>query len=203
MSGGPQPPEGLCRTLAHIEGEGVLLIRHSDREPLPPGDAGVDVPLTLVGKQRAGALRERLRHLPQWALSSPTRRCRNTAVLLGSSTVDSSVLGMPGAFVEAPEQAGPAFAREGTEGVVRGMLRGITWPGMRSLKDGVQRLDAALRARCGTGFGLAVSHDAIVLPYIAYHTGYDFFDDWLAPLDGVFITQHSVVWRGQSFPRKP
>ena len=90
------------------------------------------------------------------------------------------------------------FEEHGTPAVVRGQIAGETWGCMRALESGVRELldelFANLRARGGTG--VAISHDAIIMPVIARVTGEHFTEDWLDPLDGVVVTVSGLIWRG-------
>jgi len=79
-------------------------------------------------------------------------------------------------------------------------MAGPSRPGMRSQAAGTQLIDALLDSAPQTELGLAVSHDSVVMPYIAHHTGHDFASGWLAPLDGVDLKATEVIWKGRRFP---
>lgn len=205
MSGGAALvlPHGLEASLARSEGAArrVLLVRHSDRPASVPGVSDSDFGLTEVGEARARLLGRRLGDGLRWTLSSPLRRCRRTAELTGLVAQDSTLLGAPGPFVVDCRRGQEIFETHGTSAVVRAQIRGETWECMRPLAEGaagvVRDLLARLDARPGTG--LAVSHDAIVMPIIAWITGETFADRWLDPLDGVILTPDELFWEGCSF----
>lgn len=197
-------PPGLEASLEASAAPRVLLIRHADRPPIPAGDAGVNTPLTALGEARSQALGQRLGE-PIWAVTSPLLRCVRTAALAGATPETSNLLGDPGPFVVDMERGGEVFGGRGTRAVVRAQLRGETWGCMRPLGEGASLIHELLRglvsARAGTG--VAVSHDAIVMPYVRWATGYDFHKDWLAPLDGIVLTPGAFIWRGQRYPVAP
>ena len=198
----PLPP-GLVASIAAADSPCVLLLRHSDRYSIARGDDGYETALTPEGERRAAALGAHLGAPLDWATSSPLLRCVRTAELLGSTPTPSNLLGNPGPFVVHQDVGGRVWSREGNERVVRRQLQGETWGCLRPMSDGGALLDGLLDSflTTGSGRGVAVSHDAIVMPYIRHHSGHDFADDWLAPLDGVVVTRSSVFWRGRRFGR--
>lgn len=196
-------PHGLEASLVRSEGSAqrVLLIRHSDRPASIPGLSDSDFGLTEVGESRARLLGRRLGDGLRWALSSPLRRCRRTAELAGLVADESTLLGAPGPFVVDCLKGQDVFETHGTAAVVRAQIQGETWGCMRGLEGGaacvVRDLLARLDARPGTG--LAISHDAIVIPIIAWITGETFAGRWLDPLDGAILTPDEFLWEGRSF----
>ena len=196
-------PHGLEASLACSEGAArrVLLVRHSDRPPSFPGISDSDFGLTEVGEARARLLGRRLGDGLRWALSSPLRRCRRTAELAGLVAEESALLGAPGPFVVDCLRGQEVFETHGTPGVVRAQIQGETWGCMRDLEVGAASVVRDLLARLDArpGMGLAVSHDAIVMPIIAWITGETFADRWLDPLDGAILTPDELIWEGRSF----
>lgn len=195
---------GLEASLAATASPRVLLLRHADRQPMPAG-SGDDLDLTADGEARARLLDRRLGDGPRWALTSPLLRCRRTAALANFTAEDSSLLGAPGPFVVDRARGSEVFHTHGTDAVVRAHLRGETWSCMRTPADGARLVLAELRRHLAqsTGTGLAVSHDAIVMPIVAWITGHTFADDWLAPLDGLVLTRDGAFWRGRHHQVKP
>jgi len=191
-------PPGLEASLAVTPPRRVLLVRHADRPPTPSGASGDGLGLTPVGEARARLLGERLGDAPRWALTSPLERCRRTASLAGFAAEPSSLLGEPGPFVIDPARGGVVFNAHGTDAVVRAQLLGETWGCMRALAEGARLVldELLMRSAAHEGTGLAVSHDAIVMPIIAWVTGENFEGDWLAPLDGAVLTPGYLFWKG-------
>lgn len=190
-------PPGLEASLAATAAPRVLLLRHADRHPMPAG-SGDDLDLTADGEARARLLGRRLGDGPRWALTSPLLRCRRTAALADFAADASPLLGAPGPFVVDRVRGGHVFEIHGTDTVVRAHMRGETWSCMRPPAEGARLVLAELRRHLAErpGTGLAVSHDAIVMPIVACLTGETFTDDWLAPLDGLVLTGDAVFWRG-------
>lgn len=200
MSAAPHSlPPGLEASLVVTSPRRVLLLRHADRPPMPPGATGDELGLTLAGEARARRLDERLGEGPRWALTSPLERCRRTASCAGFAAEPSELLGAPGPFVIDGARGGVVFRAHGTEAVVRAQLRGETWGCMRGLAEGARLVLDELLGRLASqeGTGLAVSHDAIVMPIIAWVTGESFEDDWLAPIDGAVLTPGALFWKGR------
>ncbi len=193
----PPIPAGLVRSLEQTSAPRVVLIRHADRPELPPGDSGVKVPLTRQGEARARGLGERLGGELEWARTSPLRRCVDTARLVGVEPSPTDLLGAPGPFVVHRRRGGSVFGEHGTRAVVRAYVKGETWGIMRPVSEGVRLvLDDLLPRMDRGGSGLAVTHDAIAIPIIAWVTGHDFSEDWLDPLDGAVLTSAGLTWRG-------
>lgn len=191
-------PPGLEASLAVTSLRRVLLIRHADRPATPPGATGDELGLTLAGEARAQRLGKHLGEGPRWALTSPLERCRRTASLAGFAAEPSELLGAPGPFVIDRLKGGAVFRVHGTDAVVRAQMRGETWGCMRGLAEGARLVLDELfrRIEAQEGTGLAVSHDAIVMPIIASVTGETFEGDWLAPLDGAVLTPGCLFWKG-------
>ncbi len=194
-------PPGLLASLEASAAPRVLLIRHADRPPIPEGDSGVHTPLTSLGEARSRALGQHL-GAPLWAVTSPLLRCMRTAALAGAAPETSNLLGDPGPFVIDMVRGGEVFGGHGTRAVVHAQLRGETWGCMRPMGEGAALIHALLRSqlRARQGTGIAVSHDAIVMPYICWATGHTFDEEWLDPLDGLVLTADAVVWRGRRYP---
>jgi len=201
MRTNPTLSPGLLASLAASSGPRVLLLRHSDRYDIPEGDSGALIALTPAGEQRARGLGSVLGETPAWAVSSPLLRCMRTAELLGVPPTPSHHLGDPGPFVTDSKTGARVFGEVGTSNVVYAQIRGETWGCMRPLPEGASLLLAVLHRHLTSnqGTGIAVSHDAIVMPFIAWITGYNFSNDWLRPLDGVVVCKDAVVWRGQHY----
>ncbi len=207
----PAIPPGLLASLAAAPRSApfALLLRHADRVAFAPGERGDEVPLTATGAARAEALsrhallEDRAR---SWCESSSVPRCLSTASHLGLSARPNPLLGAPGAFVIDPARAAEAFLRSGTEAVVRDHLAGKPCSFLRSVEDGARLVLECVRELCSArgGIGVFISHDAIVMPVIAWATGERFDGSWLEPLDGIVIEGMKggalrVIWRGKSF----
>jgi len=209
-------PGDEARTLALLDRlpEGLaaaLVVRHAEREEIPPGTFGNDVPLTDRGRHAAYRLGEGLSHRPAGIVkTSPLPRCVQTAesIVAGSGwtadVIPDMLLGDPGPFVVDSELAGSLILDIGIAGVVTQQLSATEPPdGMRSTSEGVQLvLDSvaeALCARCGTS--VFVTHDAVlaVLVGTLYGRSVDKFR-WPDYLDALVLWADSdriqFLWHG-------
>ena len=107
----------------------AMLVRHSVRGHLPPGDAGYALPITDVGHQLARELGMKLRGRLRRVHASPLLRTMQTAERLaegaeGETTiVPDRMLGDPGAFV-VDGRAGATWSELGHEEVMRRLVHG-------------------------------------------------------------------------------
>lgn len=185
-------------------GSFILFIRHGERAPLPPDDPYCDVDLTPTGYADVARLADGLAGRIRWTAASPFLRCRVTARGLGVEPEDDTRLGRHGPWIADHELAGREFAVRGTEGVVRAQVAGTDLPGIRQPERAVQILLSAGLDRCHLGSGVCVTHDAVLMPAMAWLFGRDAADDWLAPLGGFAVELRTggpvAVWRGRSRP---
>ena len=149
----------------------AMLIRHSVRDHLPPGDAGYRLPITEVGVRLARALGARLGARLRTLRASPLVRCVQTAEALAEGAgLDLEVapdhhLGDPGGYLLDGERAWVNWQRLGHEEVMTRLvgserpLAGMAAPepAARLL---VQRMLAAAEGR--PGLHAFVTHDSLV-----------------------------------------
>ena len=180
-------------------GHFVLFIRHGERAPLPPDEPFGDVDLTPSGYAEVARLAAMLRGRIQWTAASPFLRCRATAKGLGYEPEEDTRLGRHGPWVVDADAAGREFASRGTEGVVRAQVAGAPLRGIRGAEDAVPLLLSAGLERAHLGSGVCVSHDAVLMPAMAWLFGADAVDEWLAPLGGFGVELRAggpvAVWR--------
>ena len=176
----------------------VLLLRHSVRGHLPPGDAGYTLPITDVGRQlgrELGAmLGDRLRTLH----ASPILRCVQTAKVLryGANAADGRIvrdrlLGDPGVYVLDNKRAGQAWVDRGHESVMANLVSGADpLPGMARSDEAARFLVQHMLAVAGDipGIHLFVTHDSVVTATAARLLKQPLGkDDWPWYLEGVFF----------------
>ena len=177
-------PADETRTLALLdrvpEGSATaLVIRHAEREDIPRGTFGNDVPLTDRGWQAACGLGKRLSHQPAGIVrTSPLPRCVQTARDPGPFVVDAEVAGrfildngIPALVVQQLSATGPPGGMRSTSAGVRLVLNSVS-DALRSQR-GVSVFvthDAVLAVLVGSLYGLAVDDfrwpgylDALVL----------------------------------------
>ena len=127
----------------------ALILRHAEREDIPPGTFGTDVSLTACGiasAERLGAMLFGIR--PQMTVTaSPVPRCESTAraILRGGGLSEDLALdwrlGDPGPFVVDSEVSGALFLETGILEIVRRQLTDTEPPaGMRATSEGVDLL---------------------------------------------------------------
>ena len=182
----------------------LLFIRHGERAPLPPDEPYADVDLTPAGYAGGAALGERLAGRLAWTVASPFLRCRVTARGLGCEPTDDTRLGRHGPWIADHALAGLAFAALGTEGVVRRQVAGDVIAGIRPPAEAVPILLSTGLDRINRGSGVCVSHDAVLMPAMAFLFGAEAAEEWLAPLGGfaVYFRERGpvAVWRGRERP---
>lgn len=166
-------PPSVLRWLAELPENlpVALLLRHSVRDPLPPGEAGNAVPITEVGtrlgRELGGLLGHRLRSLH----SSPLLRCLQTAAALREGAgvdppiVSDRLLGDPGVYVLDGHRAWTNWESQGHDGV---MAHLVAEP---DALPGMARPDPAARflvnhmlaaAHATPGLHIFVTHDSLV-----------------------------------------
>ena len=216
----PDPVDSVVRRLAALpeDGAAAIVMRHAEREDIPPGEFGVDVPLTEGGIAEAGRLGALLSAQGSvCVMSSPVPRCVETAeaILRGADSVGEATLdwrlGDPGPFVVDPAVAGTLFLEIDILDVVRLQLSGGNPPvGMRETSEGVELLlDAATGAiQSGLRLNVLVTHDAILAVLVAHLYGVQIDEIiWPGYLDGLVLWQdadvHRFSWRGLELGSNP
>ena len=194
------------------QADAAVILRHAEREDIPPGTFGSDVPLTSRGvetAERLGAMLSGLR--PQVGVTaSSVPRCVSTgkAVLRGGGWPEEVALdwrlGAPGPFVFDEEISGALFLQIGILEIVRRQLTRAEPPaGMRSTAEGVDLLlglaSDDLRAR--GRLNVYVTHDAILAVLVARLYRLSVEDiGWPGYLAGLLLwrcrDRLHFIWRG-------
>ena len=175
----------------------VLLLRHSVRGHLPPGDAGYTLPITDIGRQlgrELGAiLGDRLRTLH----ASPIMRCVQTAeVLRDGATTDFPVvrdrlLGDPGVYVFDNRRAGQIWEDRGHEDLMAHLVSSDEpLPGMARPDEAARFLVQHMLAVANDtpGIHVFVTDDSLVTATAARLLKRPLGkDDWPWYLEGAFF----------------
>lgn len=172
----------------------IVLIRHAERETIPPGEVGNEVAITAAGRTAARRLARRSDFQVNAIRSSPIRRCMETAAIIAEANGISSDaikvsqdLGDPGYFIEDGELAFRAWQEEGREGVKRFLLRAEgSRPGFLELRSAANGLAGRIRKRLSVldGREVWVTHDTVLGAFLAHlMAGRMTLADWPGYLD--------------------
>lgn len=196
-----QIPPSVLRWLPEVPARAAVavLLRHSVRDPLPPGDAGNMLPITGAGVRLARELGVLLGSRLRAVHTSPVLRCVQTAEALceGASVRvpirRDRLLGDPGVYVVDARRAWRNWQEKGHEGVMAHLVaEDEPLPGMAAPDAAARILVQHMLAAAGVepGFHLFVSHDSVVIATAARILGEPFAADaWPWYLEGAFFWQ--------------
>lgn len=210
----PSPGSWLVERLLALppQVDVALILRHAERETIPPGTFGADAALTPDGvssAERLGAALAGMRARVS-ATTSPVPRCVATtrAILRGGGRPEEVSLdwrlGDPGPFAVDTQQSGPLFLKLGPLGIARRQLEDAEPPkGMRATSEGVELLLELVMDDLGTSgrLNIYVTHDSILAVFVAYLYGLSVDEiGWPGYLDGLLLWRQEgqlrFVWRG-------
>ena len=176
-----------------------LILRHAEREDIPAGTFGVDVPVTAHGIESADKLGATLSRIRSriGVTTSPVPRCVSTAKAIlrdGGRPEEVALdwrLGDPGPFVIDVEAAGALFLEIGILEIVKRQLSHAEPPaGMRPTAEGVDLLLelTSSQLRHGGRLNVYVTHDSILAVLVAHLYGLRVGDiSWPGYLDGLLL----------------
>lgn len=179
----------------------ALLLRHSVRDVLPPGEAGNEVPITDAGKDIALKLGQKLGARLRSLHSSPLPRCIQTAEALRfGSGIDariakSRLLGDPGVYVLDGSLAWRNWETLGHEEVMRHLVAGKdALPGMAQPDEAAQFLVQSMLSSADgePGIHVFVTHDVLVTTTVARLQGVQH-----EPADWPLFLEGAVFWRSK------
>jgi broad specificity phosphatase PhoE len=206
----------ICQLPSHIldtvdkigpKGSFSLIIRHGEREQIDIEDSEKLVDLTETGKRISRLFGERcVFGRINYIYSSPLLRCKRTSECIASGANQNDIiinedhlLGDPGCYVIDKVKGGQIFREWGNKKTVFTFIEKGELPGFRSLDKGSTLLLKSIinrfpneKSKCN----IFISHDAIVLPFIAHFASYHFSSsDWLTYLDGAVIEKSKGTFR--------
>lgn len=211
---GPASVSWITAQLSEMpaQADAALMLRHAEREAIPPGTFGVDVPLTACGvasAERLGAMLSDLR-LQVGVTTSPVPRCVATAqaLLRGGGWPEAVAvdwrLGAPGPFVVDEAVSGALFLEIDILAIVQRQLTPVEPPaGMRATAEGIELLLGLTANDLGRRghLNIYVTHDAILAVLVAYLYGLSIDEvGWPGYLDGLLLWRCGerlhFNWRG-------
>lgn len=196
----------------------VVLLRHSVRDELPPGDVGYSLPITADGYRLALELGQHLRGRIRTLHSSPLSRCIQTAqalaegALADQEVVPNDLLGDPGVFVLDGQSAWTNWQKLGNEGVIRHLVsESAALPGMARPDEAARFLVQSMLSIAAdrSGVHIFVTHDSLVTATAARMLGVKLdLADWPCYLEGVFFWTteegiHTAYRRHQTVRAQP
>lgn len=173
----------------------AVLMRHSARGALAPGDAGYGVPLLSEGFALAGALGRVVAGRVASLHTSPLLRCVQSAdaLQIGAGTAhevrpDES-LGDPGVYVTRSAEAGATWRELGHESVMASIVADVQLPGLRPPRQAAQELtDFMLNHANATGLHFFFTHDSLVTATAAHAMRLRLTkEDWPRYLEAAFF----------------
>ena len=194
------------------QADAALMLRHAEREAIPPGTFGVDVPLTARGvasAERLGAMLSDL-GVQVGVTTSPVPRCVSTAQAIlrgGGWPAEVAVdwrLGAPGPFVVDEAVSGALFLEIDILEIVQRQLTQVEPPaGMRATAEGIDLLLGLAASDLGRRghLNIYVTHDAILAVLVAYLYRLSIDEvGWPGYLDGLLLWRCGerlhFNWRG-------
>lgn len=212
-------PPSVYRILARapLDRPVVLLLRHSVRDHLPPGDAGYALPITDVGRRLGLELGAMLGNRLRALHASPLVRCVQTAEALRDGArgevaiVQDRLLGDPGVFVVDGRRAMAHWADRGHEAVMAHLVSANeALPGMARPDEAARFLVHHMLAASGDepGVHVFVTHDSLVTATAARLLEQPLGQEsWPWYLEGVFFWQTAdalqVAYRNFEHTRRP
>jgi broad specificity phosphatase PhoE len=176
----------------------VLLIRHAERSGRSTESTSSESTLTEAGIASSIAFGQALEDYSfQKVISSPIPRCVQTGEMiikgLGMSNIvleTDTVLGDPGCYVLDRQLCAKRIDAIGIKPLLHEYISNGTSPGLRSLETGSKLLLGSITKQLDNAKGMTImiSHDAIIIPFIAHFLGYNFNDsEWLEYLQGPLV----------------
>jgi broad specificity phosphatase PhoE len=176
----------------------AMLIRHADREPIPEGDFGNEIPINETGKKNAIEFGAKLKeHQINKILTSPIYRCIQTAEHISRGygqkleiTVTKS-LGDPGLHLSDEQLAGEFYLKHGFEELYRKFINGEEMPGVVTPKAYHDKMDTLLKEHTSEkGLTIFVTHDSLIAFYDFCISGRIYSkENWVKYLTGLVLKQ--------------
>lgn len=181
----------------------ALLLRHAEREALPPNDIGYELPITQFGMQHSYELGKCLSGRIKGMRASPVFRCIQTAEqICKGAGADIAIehdraFGDPSIYVTSPDLAWKNWRSMGNEGVMQHMATADhALPGMAHPDEAARALVEHMLTLSGDkeGVHVFVTHDVIVSATTARILGESSRGtSWPQYLEGAFFWRRTGV----------
>ncbi len=174
----------------------AMLIRHADRERIPDGEFGNEIPINEKGKKNAIAFGEKLQGKDvNRIFTSPIHRCIQTAehISLGYNKkldiITSKCLGDPGLHTEDELIAGEFYLKHGFDELYRRFVDGETIPGVASHANYHLAMTKFLEENTkDPGLTIFVTHDSLIVFYDFCLSGKIYNkENWVKYLSGLIL----------------
>jgi len=174
----------------------ALLIRHADRDKIPQGCFGNEIPINDKGKQDAYKFGNKLSEFKiNKIYTSPLLRCVQTAEYISKGygknlpIFTTTALGAPGLHVKNEQIAGELYLQYGIQPIYQRFVSQENLPGFASPSELRRELSYYLKnSTQDNGITLFISHDLLIamFHYAWNRTVYD-SENWLKFLTGIII----------------
>lgn len=172
----------------------ALLIRHGDRDSIPEGEFGHDVPLNQMGTIKARAFGESLQEKNITRIfTSPIFRCVQTAKLIEAGygrdldIIETKSLGDPGLHIAEESIAGDFLMEHGFQEVLKRFIAGFSVPGFSNAEKLKTNIIGFLNKNTKEkGISIYISHDILIamVRFCLDGTVYD-TENWVNYLEGL------------------
>ena len=172
----------------------ALIIRHGDRELIPVGEIGNEIPINETGKKNAINFGRSIQNIPiNHIFSSPIPRCVQTANCIvqgnnnGISITETKSLGDPGLHIDDEIVAGKFYLEHGFDEMYRKFCTNEYIPGVPSPMEFKNRMDLFIEKNTkNEGITIFITHDSIIAFYDYCLTGkIHTKENWIPYLTGI------------------
>jgi|ERR1043165_8085574 broad specificity phosphatase PhoE len=178
----------------------ALLIRHADRELIPTGEIGNEIPINKQGEQNSFAFGEKLKEHPVIKIfTSPIPRCVQTAEHISKGLgkeleiILTKCLGDPGLHVSDEVAAGEFYLKYGFDEMYKRFRYNEPIPGIPHADDYEKLMTEFLKTHTDeNGITIFITHDSLIAfyHYCLEKTVYT-KENWVNYLDGLLINYRS------------
>jgi len=174
----------------------AMLIRHADRERIPEGEFGNEIPINERGKKNAIAFGENLQgHQVNRIFTSPIYRCIQTAehISIGykkkPEIITTKALGDPGLHTVDEVIAGEFYLKHGFDELYKRFIANEEIPGVTTPQAYQIAMTSFLKENTtDTGLTIFVTHDSLIAFYDFCLSGKVYTkENWVKYLSGLIL----------------